>query len=148
AIALGASNVSLVEMTAAYAAFDNRGFGVWPYGIGQIMDADGNVLYKRTGSGPGQVVGARAVGEMLDLMQSVVSSGTGKGANIGARGGRKARPPPVFPDAPFTRLRPRPGAGGGGRKRRTPRRKKGPRGPPAPPAWAIFSGPGGTPQTG
>ena len=56
-IALGASNVSLVEMTAAYAAFDNRGFGVWPYGIEQILDADGNVLYKRSGSGPGQVVG-------------------------------------------------------------------------------------------
>jgi penicillin-binding protein 1A len=81
-IALGASGVSLMEMTGAYAAFDNRGNGVWPYGIAQILDAQGNVLYKRGGSGPRQVVGAHAAGEMLDLMQAVVMSGTGRAAAL------------------------------------------------------------------
>ena len=81
-IALGASGVSLLEMTGAYAAFDNRGFGVWPYGITQILDAQGNVLYKRSGSGPGQVVGAHAASEMLDMMQAVVTSGTGRAAQL------------------------------------------------------------------
>ena len=79
-IALGASGVSLMEMTGAYAAFDNRGNGVWPYGIAQILDSQGNVLYKRDGSGPRQVVGAHAASEMLDMMQAVVLSGTGRAA--------------------------------------------------------------------
>ncbi len=77
-IALGASGVSLVEMTAAYAAFANKGNGVWPYGIEQILDSDGNVLYRRSGGGPGHVVGAHAAAEMLDLMQAVIVGGTGR----------------------------------------------------------------------
>ncbi len=81
-IALGASGVSLLEMTGAYAAFANRGNGVWPYGIAQILDSQGNVLYKRGGSGPGQVVGAHAASEMLDMMQAVVLSGTGRAAAL------------------------------------------------------------------
>ncbi len=81
-IALGANGVSLMEMTGAYAAFANRGNGVWPYGITQILDAQGNVLYKRSGSGPGQVVGAHAASEMLDMMQAVVLSGTGRAAAL------------------------------------------------------------------
>jgi len=101
-IALGSSSVSLVEMTAAYAAFDNRGFGVWPYGIEQILDADGNVLYKRTGSGPGQVVGARAVDEMLGLMRAVVApGGTGQAADIGRPAAGKTGTSSEFRDAWF-----------------------------------------------
>jgi penicillin-binding protein 1A len=81
-IALGASGVSLLEMTGAYAAFANKGDGVWPFGIEQILDSDGKVLYKRTGGGPGQVVGAHAAAEMIDMMQSVVLAGTGRAAAL------------------------------------------------------------------
>ena len=81
-IALGASGVSLLEMTGAYAVLANHGNGVWPYGISQILDAQNNVLYQRNGGGPGQVLGARAAGEMLDMMQAVVTSGTGRAAVI------------------------------------------------------------------
>jgi len=81
-IALGASGVSLLEMTGAYAALANRGNGVWPYGIEQILDGDGNVLYKRSGGGPGHVIGGHAAAEMIDMMQSVISSGTGKAAAL------------------------------------------------------------------
>jgi penicillin-binding protein 1A len=81
-IALGASGVSLLEMTGAYAALANRGNGVWPYGIEQILDADGNVLYKRSGGGPGHVIGGHAAAEMIDMMQSVILSGTGKAAAL------------------------------------------------------------------
>jgi penicillin-binding protein 1A len=81
-IALGASGVSLLEMTGAYAAFANRGNGVWPHGIEQILDSTGNVLYKRSGGGPGLVVGAHAAGEMIDMMQAVVLWGTGRAAAL------------------------------------------------------------------
>lgn len=81
-IALGASGVSLLEMTGAYAAFANKGNGVWPYGIEQILDSDGNVLYQRSGGGPGRVVGGHAAAEMIDMMQSVILAGTGKAAAL------------------------------------------------------------------
>jgi len=81
-IALGASGVSLLEMTGAYAALANHGNGVWPYGIEEILDGDGNTLYKRSGGGPGHVIGGHAAAEMIDMMQSVISSGTGKAAAL------------------------------------------------------------------
>jgi len=82
-IALGSSGVSLLELTGAYATFDNGGYGVWPRGIDQIRDKDGNVLYRREGSGPGELVEPAQVAGMLDLMTSVVDWGTGKGASPG-----------------------------------------------------------------
>ena len=42
----------------------------------------GNVLYKRSGGGPGQVMGGHAAAEMLDMMQAVVTSGTGQAASL------------------------------------------------------------------
>ena len=81
-IALGASGVSLLEMTGAYAVLDNHGNGVWPYGISQILDSQNNVLYQRSGGGPGQQLGAHVAGEMLDMLQAVVNSGTGHAAAI------------------------------------------------------------------
>jgi penicillin-binding protein 1A len=82
-IALGSSGVSLLELTAAYATFDNGGYGAWPRGIEQIRDRSGNILYQREGGGPGLVVQPQYVADMLDMMTSVVEWGTGKRAKIG-----------------------------------------------------------------
>ncbi|MCG8325404.1 MAG: transglycosylase domain-containing protein [Thiotrichales bacterium] len=46
-LALGASEVTLLELTNAYATFANRGRGVWPFGILEIRDVTGRVLYRR-----------------------------------------------------------------------------------------------------
>jgi len=54
-LALGTGEVTLTELTAAFAAFANGGRGVWSYGIREIRDSHGAVLYRRTGSGPGPV---------------------------------------------------------------------------------------------
>jgi penicillin-binding protein 1A len=82
-IALGSSGVSLLELTGAYATFDNGGYGAWPRGIEQIRDRNGDILYHREGDGPGLVVQPEHVAGMLDLMTSVVEWGTGKSARIG-----------------------------------------------------------------
>ncbi|MFO1060431.1 MAG: penicillin-binding protein 1A [Dongiaceae bacterium] len=79
-IALGTSEVTLLELTAAYAPFDNGGYGVLPHAIEEIRDGGGNVLYRRAGSGPGRVVAPRQVLQMLDIMGSVVDWGTGTAA--------------------------------------------------------------------
>ncbi len=55
-LALGTSEVSLIELTAAYAPFASGGIGAWPYGIVEIRDAHGGVIYRRDGSGPGRVI--------------------------------------------------------------------------------------------
>ncbi|MDJ0981374.1 MAG: PBP1A family penicillin-binding protein [Kiloniellales bacterium] len=81
-LALGTSEVSLLELTTAYAVFANRGFGVWPHGIKEIRDSTGRVVYKRVSSGAGQLVRARQVDQMNDLLRATVEWGTGKGAKF------------------------------------------------------------------
>jgi membrane peptidoglycan carboxypeptidase len=46
ALTLGGGEVSLLELTAAYAAFANGGAKVTPYAIERIEDADGNLLWR------------------------------------------------------------------------------------------------------
>lgn len=81
-VALGTSEASLLDMTAAYAVFANQGRGVWPYTINRILTRTGEVLYERGGSGPGRVLSGTAVNAMLDVMGAVVNWGTGKKAAI------------------------------------------------------------------
>lgn len=81
-LALGAAEVSLLDLTGAYAAFANRGAGVWPYGIERIEDAKGAILYQRSGGGPGQLVDAVVVDRMNDIMTANVVWGTGKAAQV------------------------------------------------------------------
>ena len=81
-LALGTSEVTLLDLTAAYATFANRGDGVWPHGIIEVRDAAGGILYRRQGSGPGQVVKPRVLAAMLDVMSSAVEWGTGKAARL------------------------------------------------------------------
>ncbi len=81
-LALGVSSVSLIEMTSAYATFANGGFGIWPYGIEEILDGEGRVLYRRQGSGPGRVVKAPIAGAMNAMLAHALQKGTGKAANF------------------------------------------------------------------
>jgi len=84
-IALGTSEVSLLELTGAYAAFANGGNGVLPYAILEIRDVSGKQLYRRQGSGLGQVMTPAALATMTDLMQAVVTQGSGRAASLGDR---------------------------------------------------------------
>ncbi len=100
-IALGSSGVSLLELTGAYAAFDNGGYGVWPRGIEQIRDRSGAILYQRQGAGPGLLVEPHHVADMLDLMTAVVDWGTGRRARIGRPAAGKTGTGQDFRDAWF-----------------------------------------------
>jgi penicillin-binding protein 1A len=79
---LGASEVNLLELTAAFAPFTNGGDGVLPYAIVEIRDSGGRVLYRRTGSGPGRVIQRAPLAAMVDMMSAVVTSGTGRAAAL------------------------------------------------------------------
>ena len=81
-IALGTSEVGLIEMAAAYAPFANGGMGVVPHLITRIARLDGSSVYVREGDGPGRVVSARNVEAMNDMLSAVVREGTGKKAAL------------------------------------------------------------------
>ena len=81
-IALGAGEVSLLELTAAYGPFANGGEAIWPYGINEIRDKRGKVLYRRMGEGPGRVVSPERVNQMNRMMRAVIENGTGKRARL------------------------------------------------------------------
>lgn len=82
ALALGAGEVSLLALTAAYGPFANGGMGVWPYGIEKITDNRGRVLYARTGSGPGRVIAPDTAATMTRMLVRVIEDGTGHAAAI------------------------------------------------------------------
>jgi penicillin-binding protein 1A len=82
AIALGTQEVSLLELTSAYAPFANGGNGVIANVITRIETATGKVLYDSVPAGPGQVVSPTVVGEMNDMLSTALDIGTGKHAHL------------------------------------------------------------------
>jgi penicillin-binding protein 1A len=81
-IALGTSEVTLIELTGAYAAVASGGIGVLPHGIVEVRDRAGHVLWRRAGSGPGRVLAAEVAQEAGILLSEVVRRGTGKAAQL------------------------------------------------------------------
>jgi penicillin-binding protein 1A len=101
-IALGTSEVTLLELTAAYAAFANQGYGVWPHGIREISGARGQMLYRRQElAEPSRLVAPEDVRDMVDLMTAAVAWGSGKAANPGRWSAGKTGTSQGFRDAWF-----------------------------------------------
>ena len=81
-IALGTQSISLLELTQAYAPFANGGYSVIANPIQKISTPDGKVLYQATPPTPTQVVAPTELGEMNNMLSTVVDIGTGRGANL------------------------------------------------------------------
>ncbi len=88
-VALGAGEVTLLELTSAYAAVASAGFAAWPHGIIEIRDAGGKVLFRRTGSGVGGVIGKGHVRALDGMLRQVIANGTGRAAWPGRRAAGK-----------------------------------------------------------
>jgi len=87
---LGASEMSLLDLTNIYAVIWNDGESVRPYSITKIMDATGNIIYERNPSEPITVLSADTVEYMTELLADVVATGgTGHRAYaLGVLGGK------------------------------------------------------------
>ena len=81
-IALGTGEVTLLELTSAYAALANGGARVLPHGIAEIRNRAGDVLYGRAGSGAGRAAEGADVAAMRDLLGAAVANGTGRAARL------------------------------------------------------------------
>ncbi len=81
-IALGTSEVSVIELVGAYAPFANGGLGVSPHVVTKIRTNEGKVLYARPADQPNQVIEPRHVAMMNTMMQETLISGTAHKAEI------------------------------------------------------------------
>ena len=84
-IALGTSEVSLLELVSAFAPFSNGGEAVAPFLIKRVKDLEGNILYERKASSSVKVVRSREMGMMNAMLSNVIMRGTGKAASLGDR---------------------------------------------------------------
>ncbi|MDD4178711.1 MAG: PBP1A family penicillin-binding protein [Candidatus Margulisbacteria bacterium] len=100
ALALGASEVNLLEMTSAFGVFADNGIRVEPTAITKIENRDGVTLYKH------EIQERRALDEnvaaiMVDMMRGVLTRGTGVRGQIGRPAAAKTGTSQEFKDAWF-----------------------------------------------
>lgn len=82
-IALGSNGVKLFEFTRAYSAFANGGFVTQPYAVEKIESPRGKILYEAPKTRMYRELNYRTAVQMTAIMKTVVTSGTGRAANIG-----------------------------------------------------------------
>jgi penicillin-binding protein 1A len=100
-IALGTSEVSMIELVSSFAPFANGGMAVVPHLVQSVRRADGHLIYQRRPQSLGQVVDPRAVAMMNAMMQETLTFGTGRKAEIGYPAAGKTGTSQDFRDAWF-----------------------------------------------
>ncbi len=75
-LALGASDVTLMEMTTAYSVFDNFGIYTEPVAFEKITDREGRVIEENVPSNR-QAVSSDTASIMTELLTGVIQMGTG-----------------------------------------------------------------------
>jgi penicillin-binding protein 1A len=81
-IALGTSEVTPLELVAAYAAFANGGIGVQPHVISRVRTANGKQLYSRKNASFGRVIDPQYVAMMNAMMEETLLTGTAHKAEL------------------------------------------------------------------
>jgi 1A family penicillin-binding protein len=78
ALALGALEVTPLELVTAYAPFANGGVRVEPYLVSRIETGDGTVLWHAPISEPERVLDEAEAFQITSMLRSVVDDGTGR----------------------------------------------------------------------
>ncbi len=81
-IALGTSEVTLLELTSAYGAFASGGNLLQPHVVSRISTRSGTVLYERQAEPASSVVQPRDLYAMNTMLRQVVAAGTGTNAKV------------------------------------------------------------------
>ncbi|HYI49509.1 MAG TPA: PBP1A family penicillin-binding protein [Allosphingosinicella sp.] len=82
-MALGSSEVRLIDMTRAYASIGRGGVSVTPYGIRRVTTTDNTILYQHPPDEARTLVAPWIAAQMTELLQGVVQVGTGRAAQLG-----------------------------------------------------------------
>jgi penicillin-binding protein 1A len=81
-IALGTSEVSLLELVSSLAPFANGGFEATPHVIERVRTASGKLLYNRDQQSLGRIVEPRYVAMMNAMMHETLITGTARKADV------------------------------------------------------------------
>lgn len=81
-LALGTSEVTLLELTGSYGVFANGGSAIVPHIIRRVRMSSGRVLFAQGASRTEQVVLPVHVGAMNDMLNSALTGGTGRRAAL------------------------------------------------------------------
>lgn len=101
-LALGSSEVTLLELTTAYAHLASGGNGVMPYAITEIRSKKKDkALYEYHPPYPYLVIQPEAVAKMNSMLSNVIISGTGRAAAIGRSAAGKTGTASDYKDAWF-----------------------------------------------
>jgi penicillin-binding protein 1A len=82
AAVLGSSDVTMLDMATAFSTFAARGLRHDPVFVSKIVKADGTTLYEHQYT-QNRVLSAEVADEMSWILEGVITSGTGRSANIG-----------------------------------------------------------------
>lgn len=85
AIALGAVDVTLEQLTSAYLPFASGGTKIEPYAIEWIETSEGLVIYQHQDTTPQSIITPDVAADMNHLLYQVMTDGTGARANLGQR---------------------------------------------------------------
>ncbi len=100
-LALGTSEVSLVELTRAYVPFATGGLQPSAYVIREVRNRSGDLVYRYDPPRPERLIPRRMAYDMTEMLHSVVESGTGKGASFGTPAAGKTGTSQDYRDAWF-----------------------------------------------
>ncbi|GGA88597.1 penicillin-binding protein [Brucella endophytica] len=100
-LALGTSEVTLLELTDAFAPFANGGYKAPVHIIERVTDSSGKVLYENKQGTTQQVISPRNVGMMNAMLRRTVEDGTAKSGNFGWPAAGKTGTSQNFRDAWF-----------------------------------------------
>jgi penicillin-binding protein 1A len=81
-LALGTSEVSVLELVGAYAPFANGGMSITPHVIDSVRAANGKSLYQRNAESPGRIIDPHYVSMMNLMMMETLLTGTAKKAAL------------------------------------------------------------------
>lgn len=81
-LSLGTSEISLLELTAAYGVVANGGYEVKPYGIVEIQNSAGQILYRHMPGPAKKILSDQVVMVMDSLLKSVVNWGSARQAQM------------------------------------------------------------------
>ena len=81
-LSLGAIEATLLDLTSAFATYANQGRAVWPYGILEIRDKEGNILYRREEQQTQIIIKPEPLAKMRTLLRAVVDGRSGYRANV------------------------------------------------------------------
>ncbi|MEX1147530.1 MAG: PBP1A family penicillin-binding protein, partial [Sphingomonadales bacterium] len=100
-VALGTSDMTLMELTSGYAVIANGGYRVRPTGIMEVRSHTGEVLHRSDHAFPDRIVSGPAARALRNMLSHAVTAGTGRAAAFDRPAAGKTGTSQDFRDAWF-----------------------------------------------